>query len=107
MDNRPIVDQQSPIIATGTGCPIPGRTMARKKLSPQDEPVPPAPATRRLLVYALDPAADTALATAGIARCVLPIRWESLDPGPIGEYIEVVDVDPSSGCAYVLFRHRI
>jgi len=58
------------------------------------------PATRRLQIYAIDPSADTSLATAGISRCILPISWEELKPGPIGDYIEVVDVDPSSGCVY-------
>ena len=28
------------------------------------------------------------------------MRWESLDPGPVGEYLEVVDIDPASGFAY-------
>jgi len=58
------------------------------------------PATRRLQIYAIDPSADTSLATAGISRCVLPIHWESLKPGPVGKYVEVIDIDPSSGCAY-------
>lgn len=58
------------------------------------------PATRRLQVYAIDPSADTSLATSGISRCVLQIRWEDLTPGPVGGYVEVVDIDPSSGCAY-------
>src|SRR6516162_6054584 len=41
-----------------------------------------------------------------LQEIVLPIRWEQnpktgrLDVGPIGEYIEVVDVDPASGVVY-------
>jgi hypothetical protein len=58
------------------------------------------PATRRLQIYAIDPSADTSITTAGISRCTLPIRGEKLDPGPVGDYVEVVDVDPSSGCIY-------
>lgn len=58
------------------------------------------PVTRRLQIYAIDPSADTSLATSGISRCTLPIHWEKLTPGPVGGYIEVVDIDPSSGCAY-------
>lgn len=61
---------------------------------------PPVPGVRRLQVFAIDPSADTALATARISRCDLPVRWEKVQKGPIGEYVEVVDVDPSSGCAY-------
>jgi hypothetical protein len=58
------------------------------------------PSTRRLQIYAIDPSVDTSMATAAISRCILPISWEELKPGPVGNYIEVVDVDPSSGCAY-------
>jgi hypothetical protein len=28
------------------------------------------------------------------------VPWEALEAGPIGEYLEVVDVDPASGCFY-------
>ena len=28
------------------------------------------------------------------------IPWEKLEPGPVGEYLEVVDVDPASECFY-------
>jgi hypothetical protein len=56
---------------------------------------------RRLLVFSLDPAADVRLDTAMISRCVLDVEWEDdLKPGPIGEYVEVVDFDPASGCGY-------
>ncbi|HSG38881.1 MAG TPA: peptidase S8, partial [Thermoanaerobaculia bacterium] len=30
----------------------------------------------------------------------LRIPWEDLEPGPVGEYLEVVDVDPPSDCCY-------
>lgn len=59
------------------------------------------PAYRPLRVYAYDPALGAKLETAGINEAVLQIRWEdNLQPGPIGEYIEVVDVDPASQCCY-------
>jgi hypothetical protein len=58
------------------------------------------PPRRRLQVYAVDPALDKALETTVISRCVLPIRWEPLYPGPVGEYVEVVDIDPASRCQY-------
>ena len=28
------------------------------------------------------------------------VPWEELAPGPVGEYVEVIDVDPASGCFY-------
>jgi hypothetical protein len=58
------------------------------------------PATRRLQVYSIDPSVASSLATTRISRCVLPIPWEPLYPGPVGEYVEVVDIDPASRCQY-------
>ena len=59
------------------------------------------PEHRRLWVYAIDPWAESSLATAVVSRCVLSVPWEEdLAPGPVGAYIEVVDVDPSSDCVY-------
>jgi len=55
---------------------------------------------RRLQVFSLDPAADVRLDTAMISRCVLNVGWEDLTAGPIGDYVEVVDYDPASGCGY-------
>jgi hypothetical protein len=59
------------------------------------------PPHRRLRVFSLDPAADIKLEQSLISRSVLKVAWEeNLEPGPVGEYLEVVDVDPSSGCVY-------
>jgi hypothetical protein len=71
-----------------------------------DRPVPgqpPRPPHRRLRAYAFDPSLETELATAPISSVTVPVRWEGegqLLPGPVGEYLEVVDIDPASGCAY-------
>jgi hypothetical protein len=67
---------------------------------PPDPVAVPQPAQRRLQVFSLDPAADVRLEDSLISRSVIPVRWEKLDAGPIGEYVEVVDVDPASGCVY-------
>jgi hypothetical protein len=59
------------------------------------------PPHRRLRVYAFDPALDTSLETAVINRLTLEVPWEEpLGPGPVGEYLEIVDVDPASGACY-------
>jgi hypothetical protein len=59
------------------------------------------PPHRRLRVFSLDPAVDSKLEHSLISRSVLKVPWEEkLEPGPIGEYLEVVDVDPSSSCVY-------
>lgn len=63
---------------------------------------PPArnPVNRQLRVFAFDPLAGTKLETLGINETIIPVRWEKLEPGPVGDYLEVVDVDPSTGVAY-------
>ena len=59
------------------------------------------PTFRHLRIYAFDPSVSSALDTIRIGEITIPVRWESdLQPGPIGEYIEVVDVDPSSRVMY-------
>lgn len=59
------------------------------------------PPHRRLRIFALDPSLSTTLETAAINHAVIKVPWEeNLQPGPIGEYVEVVDVDPASGCLY-------
>jgi hypothetical protein len=35
-----------------------------------------------------------------INRLYLSVPWESLERGPVGEYLEVVDIDPASGFIY-------
>ncbi|MEO8590250.1 MAG: hypothetical protein ABI432_12830 [Flavobacteriales bacterium] len=58
------------------------------------------PAYRRLRGYAMDPSLSTVLETAGINEATFTVPWESLKPGPVGEYIEVVDHDPASERLY-------
>src|SRR5690349_21036528 len=58
------------------------------------------PASRRLRGYALDPGAGTAMDTALINEVTFKVSWEDLNPGPVGEYIEVIDHDPASDCFY-------
>ncbi|HEU0122689.1 MAG TPA: S8 family serine peptidase [Bryobacteraceae bacterium] len=62
---------------------------------------PPDPHTRCLRVFAFDPVLRLRLETERINETALPVRWEKdLRPGPVGEYLEVVDVDPSTGACY-------
>ncbi len=66
------------------------------------------PAYRRLRTYAFDPSL-VKLETAGLNLATLKVRWERdaktraelLQPGPVGEYVEVVDYDPASECFYL------
>jgi hypothetical protein len=63
------------------------------------------PASRRLRVFAFDPSLAQRLKTSAIQEIVIRVPWErgpDEEPliGPIGEYLEVVDVDPASGVVY-------
>ena len=56
-----------------------------------EAPKPRPPAQRRLRVYATDPDLSNQLETADSNEVTLRVRWEKLDEGPIGEYLEVED----------------
>ncbi|MCK4977935.1 MAG: hypothetical protein KAS36_13455 [Anaerolineales bacterium] len=60
----------------------------------------PKPQNRMLRVFAFDPALSTNLDTAVINKLTLSVPWEDLKSGPVGEYLEVVDIDPASGNFY-------
>ena len=61
----------------------------------------PEPTLRSLRIFAFDPGVSAQFDTAGISEITIQVPWEkNVQPGPVGEYIEVVDVDPASGVAY-------
>jgi hypothetical protein len=62
--------------------------------------LPPLPVHRRLRGYAFDPSLATQLDTAPVSEITYIVPWEPIEPGPIGEYVEVVDFDPPSDCFY-------
>jgi hypothetical protein len=66
---------------------------------PEAAPVP-QPVIRRLRALAFDPSLATRLATASFNEITVAIPWEELAPGPVGEYLEVVDIDRPSGVFY-------
>ena len=69
------------------------------------------PDFRRLRVYAIDPGLALRHETVGLNELILNIPWET-NPGipgaadtnrmigPVGNYLEVVDFDPATGCYY-------
>lgn len=68
-------------------------------------PLVPKPPMRRLRVYAFDPQSSVELKTAVINDTVIELPWETrwedqLEPGPINDYLEVIDYDPSSDLFY-------
>lgn len=61
----------------------------------------PEPVSRSLRIFAFDPSLSAQFDTAGIGEITINIPWEkNLRPGPVGEYIEVIDADPASGVFY-------
>lgn len=64
-------------------------------------PVAPTPVSRRLQIFAYDPSLSTDLENFSINNATISVRWEhDLKEGPVGEYLEVVDVDTASGSCY-------
>ena len=51
--------------------------------------------TRELIGYAFDPSLSLKIDTVDINTITYRIAWEDLEPGPIGEYVEVIDYDPT------------
>ena len=51
----------------------------------------PLPVFRKLRIFAVDPGMTARFETAVMNEMTASIPWEPLDPGPIGEYIAVVD----------------
>lgn len=61
----------------------------------------PRPNTRRLRIFSFDPALAARYDLAGMAGITIEIPWEKdLKQGPVGEYLEVIDIDPGSNAAY-------
>jgi hypothetical protein len=64
------------------------------------------PPRRRLRVYALDPSLALDFDTSGLSAVTLEVPWGAgpaggaLRPGPVGDLVEVIDVDPTSGRFY-------
>lgn len=82
------------------------RQQSRRAAAPPPQPIRRKvkelpPPKRRLRVYALDPSIAKSLESVSVNATTLAIGWEeNLQPGPVGEYIEVVDVDPASNRLY-------
>jgi hypothetical protein len=77
--------------------PEPPRAEPAAKLS---RFTPGEPPFRRLRGFTIDPSLATRLDTAPISQVEFRVPWEKLAPGPCGEYLEVIDIDPGSGCCY-------
>src|SRR5687768_14345465 len=62
---------------------------------------PSDPPNRRLRAFSFDPSLSSRLDTRIVNERVYPVSWErELKPGPVGEYLEVMDYDPASQLWY-------
>ncbi len=59
-----------------------------------------APQYRTLRGFAFDPSLSLRLDTAPVNALTYRVPWEDLEPGPVGEYVEVIDVDPTCDVIY-------
>jgi hypothetical protein len=65
------------------------------------QPPLPKPSARKLRVYAFDPNASLDLASTAFSHATISLAWydpteEEIRPGPVNEYLEVIDIDPPS-----------
>jgi hypothetical protein len=105
-----IVDVETGIVRrfiVSRGNRRPGGTPVTDEVPPSAPTATVAPATRRLRVFAFDPTLGVQLDTVRINEVALTVPWErdatggdALVIGPAGEYVEVIDRDPASGCFY-------
>src|SRR3954464_10337678 len=58
------------------------------------------PTFRKLKGYAFDPSFASTVDKRQSNEVVYKIPWEDTEPGPVGEYLEVVDYDPTKRCFY-------
>lgn len=90
-----------------------GRAPEAKSVRPPTKPRivrvphPAPPPKRRLRIYALDPTLAQSLDLVSVKEVTISVPWDdlptagsALQPGPVGEYLEVVDVDPASKRVY-------
>lgn len=77
------------------------RAMNAHFLKLATEAKPPRPGVRALRIYAYDPGQQTRPDMFDVSVTTVNVPWEDdLKPGPIGDYIEVIDIDPASKACY-------
>jgi Subtilase family len=76
-----------------SGVSLPDITPTRAIPRPRPNSTASDPPYRRIRTYAVDPSFSTSLGTSAINQGLLKVRWEPLEKGPAGEYVEVIDRD--------------
>ena len=92
--------ERAPVVSVARLVDVPD-AIQKMHLANATQPKVPRPTRRRLRVFAYDPSLGTRLETLGINQAVVEVPWEEdLQPGPSGEYLELIDVDPPSQLCY-------
>jgi hypothetical protein len=76
-----------------SGVSLPDLTPVRAIPRPRPDSIISNPPYRRIRTYAVDPSFSTSIETSAINQGLLKVRWEPLEKGPKGEYVEVADED--------------
>ena len=91
----------------GATPPLAPPPVAKPSAPIKRKPRPLPPPQRQLRIYALDPSVAKRLDSVSVYQATLSVPWDDepstdkpLLPGPIGEYLEVLDVDPASDRVY-------
>ena len=58
------------------------------------------PSYRKLRGYAFDPSFSSTISRRQSNEVIYKMRWEETTPGPAGEYVEIIDYDPTKECFY-------
>lgn len=81
--------------------PPPSPPPAKSAPAPAGSPAKRWPPKRRLRIYARDPSLAASLATSDDVVATVEVRAErGLQPGPVGDYLEIIDVDPATDRVY-------
>lgn len=96
------VASRYPLVGGGSAPHTPATADAVPEVLPvcDVQPALPDPPYRRLRVYAADPSFSGRLASAQANEVTLQVRWETLEPGPSGEYLKVDDLGPDGKTRY-------
>jgi len=112
VERPPLVGAEAVLAAEAAAAVQPAKsaaTPANRQPTPDGAALagPPAPPHRRLRVFSFDPLLAANPDAMGTESIVLKLDWDDasadgmkLQPGPVGEYLEVIDFDQASGCFY-------
>src|SRR5215471_8989346 len=104
---KPVKSETKPVKAAKPATPPPTPAAGAKSETSKGADASPVtrnaqadPPFRCLRAFSIDPSLAANYETAPISEVMIKVPWEELEAGPSGEYLDVIDVDPGSGCFY-------